>query len=285
MPTINGEFTVTWTANSALNTVEYTITGVTPSLTGTLPVNCTNIPGPCSVDIPITYTDPSCDTLTIEVIIYSDCDPDASITYTQSFPTDNQNCFMYEIECIYNQGCTAFNTLDICPTCVQVPSASNGIIKTYSITYNNSDFNTAVQNNYIPYNSTLRFCYDDLTRFEQIYGPPGAQEEYTIEPYSDGCCWECRTYQFTFDSDEIPHDFGDGPGIRIFPNIYPQIVGTSCDEVNGCYTPKSIVAIPISNATVYQPYIYTACLRKNSYTIMGNVYNVTVADLGPCTTP
>lgn len=276
MPTINGQFTVTWTANETANTVDYVISGAV-SDSGTESINCTGIPGPCSVTIPVTYDTPACDSIVIDVSIYSDCDPENAITFTQSFPLD-QGCGTYKLQCIAPRGCGNFDTTSLCPTCEEYPSLSHAVIDSYSTNpqFDPPDVQQVTTNGYLPGQTAYRFCYSDLTAIQQELDPAS----WTISPDPDKCCWECRTYQFIFNVKELN---GVNQGIRLFPDIYPAIIGTSCDNELGCYVPIQINLFPFgANYNPFVSQVRTACLRKDSYTIIGNYFPVTVNDLGPC---
>lgn len=277
MPTINGQFTVTFTANETANTVDYTISGAV-SASGTVTVNCTGIPGPCSVTIPVTYDTPSCDELVIEVIIYSDCDPDNSITQTQVFPLDG-GCSTYTLKCIDPSGCTGFDTTALCPTCEYVPFQSAVITTSSSDTLNDPPLE--VINDYIPFGSEFSFCYSDLTNINQELD----LDSWTIEPDPDGCCWECRLYTFTFDPKEMSwYSPGQSSGVRVFPDVYPTIVGTLCEPETGCYVPFKQFIYPDIYG-IYSTPVVSLCLRKGSYSIIGNKFNVNVVNVAACNTP
>lgn len=278
MPTINGQFTVTFTANESANSADYVISGAT-SATGSVAISCASpIPGPCSFTIPITYDAPSCDELVIEVVIYSDCDPDNFITQTQTFYLD-EGCSTYKLKCTNPSGCKSFDTTPLCPTCQYVPFQSALITTSSSDTFNDPPLE--IINDYIPSGSEFSFCYSDLTNISQELD----LNSWTIQPDPDGCCWECRLYTFTFDPKEMSwYSPGQPSGVRIFPDVYPTIVGTRCDPETGCYVPFKQFIYPDVYG-IYSTPVVSFCLRKGSYTIVGNKFNVNVVNVAACNTP
>ena len=282
MATINGQFTITFTANESANSADYVISGAT-SATGSVVISCTApIPGPCSFTVPVTYDTPSCDELTIDVTLYSDCDPDNTITYSQTFPL-NEGCVTYRLLCDKApEGCQGFNTTELCPTCT-VRNVST-VIDSLATINPSATPPLNVPRDFIPYGTELFFCYSDVTQIRQQLN----LNDWVFEPYPDGCCWECRRYSFLFNPAELTYSTPNTPpfpaGVRTLPDVFPSIIGTECNDEYHCYIPFKYVLNPAGyyGNDISQPIVVQACLRKDSYTIIGAKYGVGVTDLGPC---
>ncbi len=280
MPAINGQFTVTFTANETANTVDYIISGAAVD-SGSILINCTGIPGPCSVTIPVIYNTPSCDELTLEVLIYSDCDSENYVEQTQTFSLA-QGCTTYKLTCDKApEGCEGFNTTELCPTCtgrgVSTVIDSLATINPSSIPPLNAP------RDFIPYGAELFFCYSSVTQIRQELN----LNEWKFEPYPEGCCWECRRYSFVFNINELTYSTPNTPpwqpGVRVLPDVFPSIIATECNDEYNCYIPYKYVLNPsIIGIDSIQPVVVQACLRKDSYTIIGAKYGVGITDLGPC---
>ena len=273
MPTLNGTITISFIPGSEDNTVNYTVNGVpgTP-----IAVSCaiTVPPTPCVVTLPtVTYDDPSCDTLVVEGIISPDCDPDIEVAFSQTYEF-LQDCRTWTVTCINtDNGCNGFDSTPICPECIinEEVYYNGGVVDTFSNDVDNAGdppvFMLNAGNNFIPSGTSFNLCLSEPYTLAQSLDPDYWTIEFNQDP--ENCCHECEAVEFTFDSRELLS------GVREFPEIYPSIYFTTCEE--GCYRLTKFVYFNDSIAPSF-----VRCVRKNSWTIMGNKYPVTVNILSTC---
>lgn len=272
MPSYVGNITINFNANWVGNHIVYfTLTGATTFYTSPLTVNCTAL-GPCSVTLDdVEYVKPSCDSIIIEGVIFPECDLEEEIPlgYAFEYVLDG-DCYTTLAKCISPNGCSAFDTTLLCTKCNSV--ANNTIVATQSSTVPG----VYQLNDYVPYESEYRFCLLSPQTFSQGLKP---QQGWQISVYSnnsdpEACCYECETVQFSFSNNE----FISG-ATRPFPRIFPMVIYTSCDR--GCYRAETKLITPLDDLD--QPYPpFTLCLRKGSWTVIGNEEPYVAVVTGTC---
>lgn len=267
MPT--GNVTISFFANSATNTVAYTVSGagVDPPIVSTDVVVCPTVPGPCSITIPITYDDPSCTNLLVEGEIY--CDEDDPVSFSQTVVISNP-CRVFNIKCIKEDtngnpmDCLNFNTRQTCPDCLAT-DPDNAIVTTYNTPLfpdGTPNTLTAIPANRIPHGAEFRFCYPENT---VITRDPESFEITALEQNNDNCCYDCERRQFII----TPAVYTPPVSLETF---VVNIVYTACEE--GCYLPKNQIFLP--KLVAGEPYVFTACMVKDSWTVMATVPNIPV---------
>ena len=271
MPSLNGTITISFIPGSEDNTVYYSVNGVpgTP-----IAVSCplTVPPTPCVVTLPTgTYRDPSCSTLVIEGYVAPDCDPDFQVPFSMTYDFV-QDCRTWTVTCTSADGCKGFDTTPLCPECIinEEVYYNGGFIDTFSNDIPNAGDPPVFiikNNNFIPGNTEFNLCLSQPYTLAQSLDP----DFWTIELNEDPevCCHECEAVEITFDSKELES------GVREFPELYPTIYFTACEE--GCYSLKKYIYFDPSIAPSF-----TRCVRKGSITIIGNKYPVTVNVLSTC---
>lgn len=281
MATVTGNITVSFTSNWTGNhTIAWSVTQcmtcpvpAPPALTGTVTVACT-AGSTCTANIPITYDTPSCDIIAVTGTITPACSIVAGVPFQMSFNQD-QGCRNYLIRCLNQQGCKGFDTTLICPDC---DWNNNAYFDTYSY---DSNVGGNVANNYIPWGTYFKLCYSEqqLTDIAQSLGlvyngtVPLQNQEWIISLYTETpasvegepCCWECERRQWTFNPNSFPNDIST----PTFPVVYPAIYYTACDgTLDGqnqvCFQAKYKLmdALPGTNT-------FSACVRRNSWTVLG----------------
>jgi hypothetical protein len=269
MPSYVGTITIEFNANWVGNHIVYfTLTGGVTYYTSPITVNCTAL-GPCSVTLDdIEYDKPSCTPLVIEGVIFAECDIEEEnplgYTFTKTLDGD---CYTTLAKCINPEGCEAFDTTLLCTKCDY--GMNNTIVDTYSSIPSPPGFDG---NNYVPYNSEYRFCLLDPDEFSQGLTP----NDWDIKVYPnnsdpEACCYECEVVRFQFADDE----FASGQ-TRTWPNIFPQIVYTACDEL--CYRASVTRVFP----TLGPINPISLCLRKGSWTVIGNEKPYVAVVTGTC---
>ena len=85
------------------------------------------------------------------------------------------------------------------------------------------------------------------------------------------CCYECEVVKFQFAQDE----FASGQ-TRAFPKIWPQITYTACNQ--SCYKASVYRITP----TLGPVNAFSLCLRKGSWTVIGNEKPYVAVVTGTC---
>lgn len=271
MPSYVGNITINFNANWVGNHIVYfTLTGATTYYSSPITVNCAAL-GPCSVTLDdVEYVKPSCDAITIEGVIFAECDLEEETPLGYSFTyTLDGDCYTTLAKCINPNGCAAFDTTLLCTDCRL--SANNTIVDTESAsTPGNYELN-----NHVPYESEYRFCLLNPQTFSQ--GLSADDWNITVYPNNsdpEACCYECETVQFSFSNDE----FVSGAA-RPFPRIFPMIVYTACNRE--CYRATIRLIKPLDDLDApYPP--FTLCLRKGSWTVLGNEQPYVAVVTGTC---
>jgi hypothetical protein len=272
MPTINGIINISFTPGSEDNTINYSINGVPAA-----PINVSCLltipPTPCTVSLPIiSYDYPSCDELIIEGVVSPDCDPSIQIPFSKVFDL-TQDCRNWKVTCIRDSGCKGFDSTGICPECVinEQISYNGGFIDTFSNDPNYASdpplFILNQGNNFIPGNTEFNLCLSEPYTLAQSLDPDFWKIELNSNP--DTCCYECEVLEISFSRDEL------AAGPRFYPDFYPTIYYTTCDD--GCYRIKKLVYYNLSMSNTI-----TACVRKGSLTIMGNKFPYNINVLSTC---
>lgn len=278
----SGHFTINFFSNyTGDHIITYTIYGCnTCSPTGPQPpitFACTANQN-CSLSIPVTYDDPSCDEVKISGYIRPDCAPEPGVPFSGAFPIDG-GCRNYTVKCNSSSGqCQSFNTLQICPTCEEWDSCSappggtgyqSDTWTTYSWTALSPQTGFMNATNKIPTDAEFNLCYFGQPSLQQQLGPDWTVTLNTAAPTNDKpCCWECETLTFTFNPILIA-------SYLVFPKIYPTIYYTACDAV--CEDVPGVKCFATRHWIFTDPNVnsVTLCLRKDSWTVLGAVVGTT----------
>lgn len=301
MPIVNGTITISFTSNYAgTHTITYTIVNGSPA-SGTITVTCGI--GPCQANIPVTYTCPECEILTIEGTILADCsdDPQDAVPFgPRDFHLD-LGCKTYRLTCIGATGCPPLVTGSICPPCPEFnnavcagtvpPSNTNGDIwGSYVLNGQTPTFDTSAAS--VLKGQVFDLCYttDQLTTFNNYNNT--IDGVYIVEENPDNCCWECETLTFTFNKALLTPNGPTGyiPGQSQLPTIYY----TACDEKRECATGSGSVKCFAAKHWIFTDPVtpgantVTLCLRKDSWKVYyagASYYTVTPNPTLPCGAP
>lgn len=269
MPT--GTVTISFYANTASNTVNYTISGagIDPVVIGSENVICT-APGPCFITVPVTYDNVTCSNILVEGEVY--CDAEDPVLFTQEILLPNL-CQVYNIKCTKKDAngnpmdCRSFGTGQTCPDCLATDPDSI-LVTTYNTgLYPDGSPNLlqALPADRVPYDTEFRFCYlpnQTTTR------PLNGYEITPLEQNEENCCTECELREFI-----ITPAFYNGSLPPVSSETYVvNLIYTSCAE--GCYLPANQLFLP--KLVADEPYVFTACMVKDSWTIMATVPNIPV---------